>query len=134
MSYSKKNNISCIEWILILASVNCITVSILIGLLLNCKTLNCWLSGIITLNIQTFLVINSFRWNTYKRNENIDSHYIMSYMITIIFSALIAVLYVYQQPFDIYTIIYMLSITQVAIIFDIITYHSVNNMRNIKTD
>jgi hypothetical protein len=134
MSYSKKNNISCIEWILILASLNCITVSILIGLLLNCKTLNCWLSGIITLNIQTFLVINSFRWNTYKRNENIDSHYIMSYMITIIFSALIAVLYVYQQPFDIYTIIYMLSITQVAIIFDIITYHSVNNMRNIKTD
>ena len=134
MSYSKKNNISCIEWILILASVNCITVSILIGLLLNCKTLNCWLSGIITLNIQTFLVINSFRWNTYKRNENINSHYIMSYMITIIFSALIAVLYVYQQPFDIYTIIYMLSITQVAIIFDIITYHSVNNMRNIKTD
>lgn len=134
MSYSKKNNISCIEWILILASVNCITVSILIGLLLNCKTLNCWLSGIITLNIQTFLVINSFRWNTYKRNENIDSHYIMSYMITIIFSALIAVLYIYQQTFDIYTIIYMLSITQVAIIFDIITYHSVNNMRNIKTD
>lgn len=134
MSYSKKNNIPFIEWLIILASVNCITVSILIGLLLNCKTLNCWLSGIITLNIQTFLIISSFRWNTYRRNENIDSHYIMSYMITIIFSALIAVLYVYQKPFDIYTIIYMLCITQVAIVFDIITYHSINNMRNIKTD
>lgn len=134
MSYSKKNNISCIEWLIILASVNCITLSILISLLLNCKTLNCWLSGIITLNIQTFIIISSFRWNTYRRNENIDSHYIMSYIITIIFSALIAILYVYQKPFDIYTIIYMLCVTQITSIFDIITYQSINNMRNIKTD
>jgi hypothetical protein len=134
MTFINKNPISLIEWLFILASVNSITVSLLMSLLLNCKKLNCWLSAIIILNIQTFLIINSFKWNIYKRKENIDSYYIISYIITLVFSILMAGLYTYKIIFDIYIVIYILSITQVSILFDVITYHFVNNMRNIKND
>jgi hypothetical protein len=134
MTNFKKNSIDYIEWMLILASVNCITVSAFIGLLLNCKTINCWLSSIIILNIQIFLIISSFKWNSYKIKEKIDTHYILSYLTTIILSIIMAIFYTYRVVFDIYIVIYMLCISQITIVFDVITYHSVNNMRTIKTD
>ena len=134
MTNFKKNSIDYIEWMLILASVNYITISAFIGLLLNCKTINCWLSSIIILNVQTFMIISSFRWNAYKIREKIDTHYILSYLTTIILTIIMAIFYTHRIVFDIYTVIYMLCISQITILFDVITYHSVNNMRTIKTD
>ena len=119
MNYNKK-----LDTILSILCINVIIFTLLGTLLLQFHKYYSWIISIFVLNIQTILYYTFISWKFYKK-QHVYKHYLISVVLTSIFTGIIMLLHRSLVTYDLMTVIIIFIVAQVGSICDIIIYRSV---------